>query len=335
MLWIKPPALVCCVLALALARPAARGQATGQAAAKHAITFDDLIKLDRVSEPQVSRDGRLVAYKVATPDKEVNRSVSNIWLVPTAGGQPRQLTSSGRDSRPEWSPDGSFLAFLSARAGAQQVYIISTSAGEAVQVTRLSTGADNVLWSPDGNLLAFTSEVYPDCRNDACNSERDTAREKSKVKARTYDHLLYRHWNRWSEGKRSHLFVISKQGGMARDLTLGADYDVPPFSLGGPDAIAFSADGKELCFTANTDKDEARSTNADLFLVPVDGGAEPKRITTNPAYDGGPVYSPDGRYIAYRAQMKAGYESDRWRLMLYDRAGGKHINLTENFDRSP
>jgi dipeptidyl aminopeptidase/acylaminoacyl peptidase len=332
---IKRPVLIFCVLALALAAPAARGQASGQATAKHAITFEDLIRLERLSEPQVSRDGKWVVYKVATPDKEANRSVSNIWRAPIARGQPRQLTSSGRDSRPQWSPDGSFVAFLSTRVGAQQVYIISTSAGEAVQVTRISTGADNVLWSPDGNMLAFTSEVYPDCRDDACNSERDAAREKSKVKARAYDHLLYRHWNHWSEGKRSHLFVISKQGGVARDLTPAADYDVPPFSLGGPDAIAFSADGKELCFPAITDKDEARSTNADLFIVPVDGSAEPKRITTNPAYDGAPVYSPDGRYIAYRAQMKAGYESDRWRLMLYDRASGKHINLTENFDRSP
>jgi dipeptidyl aminopeptidase/acylaminoacyl peptidase len=223
------------------------------------------------------------------------------------------------------------------------VYVISASGGEATQLTRISTGADNVLWSPNGKTLAFTSEVYPDCRDEACNSQRDAARERSKVKARIYGRLLYRHWDRWSEGKRSHLFAIAKEGGASaslgagtpRDLTPGADYDVPPFSLGGPDAVAFSPDGKELCFTAITDKDEALSTNADLFVVPVDGSSEPKRITTNPAFDGSPAYSPDGRFIAYRAQMKAGYESDRWRLMLYERANGRHINLTENFDRSP
>jgi len=339
------------VLALAATAPSILGQPSGQSAAKRAITFDDLIRLERISEPQVSPDGKWVAYKVATPDKEANRSVSNIWLVSTAGGEPRQLTRGGHDSRPQWSPDSSWVAFLSVRDGAQQVYVISTSGGEATQLTHISTGADNVLWSPDGQTLAFTSEVYPDCRDDACNNQRDAAHAKSKVKARIYDHLLYRHWDRWSEGKRSHLFVIAKEGGtstslpsaplrasgtsVARDLTPGANYDVPPFSLGGPDGITFSPDGKELCFAANTDKDEARSTNGDLFIVPATGAAEPKRITSNPADDGGPVYSRDGRFIAYRAQMKAGYESDRWRLMLYDRASGRHINLTENFDHSP
>src|SRR5207302_1606646 len=144
--------------------------------------------------------------------------------------------------------------------------------------------------SPDGKTLAFTSEVYPDCRDDACNSKRDAEREKSKVKARLYDHLLYRHWNVWSEGKRSHLFVISVEGGTPRDLTPGADYDVPPVQRGDAEDIAFSPDSKESCFTAVTDKMEAISTNGDLFLVPVSGGAEPKRITTNPGFDGHPSY---------------------------------------------
>ena len=159
-------------------------------------------------------------------------------------------------------------------------------------------------------------------------------KEKSKVKARVYEKLLFRHWTAWSDGKRSHLFVVAATGGIPRDLTPGADYDVPPFNLGEPEAIAFSPDGQELCFTANTDKDEALSTNGDLFTVPVSGASEPKRITSNPADDWGPAYSPDGKWIAYRAQMQPGYESDRWRLMLYDRSGGSPINLTENFDRN-
>ncbi len=166
----KQLVVILCVLALAGIVPVAAGQTSGQAAAKRAISFDDLIRLDRLSEPQVSPDGKWVAYKVATPDKEANRSVSNIWLVSTAGGQPRQLTSGGRDSRPQWSPDSKSLAFLSGRQGTQQVYVISLEGGEATQITRISTGADNVLWSPDGKTLAFTSEVYPDCRDDACNS---------------------------------------------------------------------------------------------------------------------------------------------------------------------
>jgi dipeptidyl aminopeptidase/acylaminoacyl peptidase len=189
-------------------------------------------------------------------------------------------------------------------------------------------------WSPDGKTIAFTSSVYPDCKDDDCNKNRDEENEKNKVKAHVTERLLYRHWTHWNEGKRSHLFVIPADGRAApRDLTPGADYDVPPDQRGGPADINFSPDSKEICFTAVTDKMEAISTNGDLFTVPVAGG-EIKRITTQPGFDGGPTYSPDGKYIAYHAQLTAGYESDRWRVMLYDRRTGKIENLTEGFDRS-
>ncbi len=153
------------------------------------------------------------------------------------------------------------------------------------------------------------------------------------MKARVYDHLLYRHWTHWNDGKRSHLFVVAANGGAPRDVTANADYDVPPDERGDANDFSFSPDSKELCFTAVTDRPEAISTNGDLFVAPVEGG-EPKRITTNPGFDGHPAYSPDGRFIAYHSQKTAEYESDRWRLMLYDRAGGKHIELAESLDRS-
>jgi len=305
-----------------------------QAPQKRAITFQDLISMHRVSGPQISPDGKSIAYEVATPDLAANRTAHNIWIAPAAGGEARQLTRGGSDTRPRWSPNGKKLAFLSARNGATQVYWAAPEGGDANRLTSLSSGADNELWSPDGKSIAFTSSVYPDCKDDACNAARDDAESKSKVKAHVYDKLFFRHWNAWWDGKRSHLFIIAADGGAPRDLTPGADYDVPPFSLGEPDAIAFSPDSQELCFTANTDKDEALSTNGDLFSVPASGASAPKRITTNPANDWGGVYSPDGKWIAYRAQTKPGYESDRWRLMLYDRATGKTENLTESFDRA-
>ncbi|MFZ0858805.1 MAG: S9 family peptidase, partial [Candidatus Acidiferrales bacterium] len=158
------------------------------------------------------------------------------------------------------------------------------------------------------------------------------AAEKDKVKAHIAERLLYRHWTDWADGKRSHLFVVATANGTPRDLTPGADYDVPPFNLGAPEAIAFSPDSAELCFTADTNKDEALSTNGDLFTVPVTGEAQPKRITANKGDDWGPAYSPDGKWIAYRAQMTPGYESDRWQLMIYNRATGEHVDLTPNFD---
>lgn len=302
---------------------------------KRAITFQDLISMHRLSEPQISPDGKWIAYAVSTPDLEANKSVRNIWIVSISGGEPRQLTRGGTDARPRWSPDGKKLAFLSARVERiPQVYWMNLQGGEANRVTSLSTGADNELWSPDGKTIAFVSAVYPDCQDDACNARRDTEKQKSKVKARIYEKLLYRHWTAWSDGKRSHLFVVSAGGGTPRDLTPGADYDVPPFNLGGPEPIAFSPNSRELCFTANTDKDEALSTNGDLFTVPASGAGGLRRITTNPGNDWGPVYSPNGMWIAYRAQMQPGDESDRWRLMLYGRQSGKQSNLTENFDSS-
>src|SRR5579864_6487703 len=307
---------------------------TAQEAAKHPITFDDMIKMHRVAEPQISPDGKWIAYTVATPDMDANRNASNIWTVSTAGGAPQQLTQSGHDSSPVWSPDGKTIAFLSSRGGDSQVYLLSLEGGEAQRLTKLSAGADLVKWSPDGKTIVFTSSVYPDCKDDDCNSKRDAEKEKSKVNAHVAEHLLYRHWTHWNEGKRSHLFVVPADGSAApRDLTPGADYDVPPDERGGPGDINFSPDGKELCFTVVTDKVEAISTNADLFLVPVAGG-EPKRIITNPGFDGNPVYSPDGRFIVYHAQLTPGYESDRWRVMLYDRQSGKTENLSESFDRS-
>jgi dipeptidyl aminopeptidase/acylaminoacyl peptidase len=313
---------------------AASISAFAQDGAKHPITFTDLISMHRVAEPQVSPDGKWVAYTVATPDMEANRNASNIWVVATAGGAEIQLTRSGHDSSPVWSPDGKSIAFLSSRSGDSQVYLLSTDGGEAHPLTKLSTGADMVKWSPDGKTIAFTSSVYPDCKDDDCNSKRDAEREKSKVKAHVAEHLLYRHWTHWTDGKRSHLFVVSADGsGAPRDLTAGADYDIPPDERSGPGDFNFSPDGKEICFTAVTDKIEAISTNADLFIVSTAGG-EAKRITTQPGFDGNPVYSPDGKFIAYHAQLTAGYESDRWRVMLYDRQSGKNENLSEGFDRS-
>jgi dipeptidyl aminopeptidase/acylaminoacyl peptidase len=308
--------------------------APARAQQKRPMTFDDLVATERVGEPVVSPDGRWVAYTVAKPDLGANRSAQNIWIVSTSGAaEPRQLTRGGSDARPQWSPDSKRLAFVSSRTGSEQIFVLSLAGGEADPLTVLSTGAGNEQWSPDGQWIAFTSAVYPDCQDDACNRQQDEARAKNPVKTRIYDHLLYRHWTHWSDGKRSHLFIVPASGGAPRDLTPAAPYDVPPDERGDAADIAFSPDSKEICFTAIADRPEATSTNGDLYTVSLSGG-DPRRITTNPGFDGHPVYSPDGHSIAYHAQLIAGYESDRWRLMLYDRASQKISNLTESFDRS-
>jgi dipeptidyl aminopeptidase/acylaminoacyl peptidase len=291
-----------------------------------------IMKIARISEPQLAPDGKTVAFTVQTIDLAQNTKPKQIYLVPTNGGSPRQITSQGTDNeRPQWSHDSKHIAFISNRGGSAQVWIMKADGSDARQVTNLSTEAGGVLFSPDGKKLLFTSEVFPDCPDDACNKSRLDAEKNSKVQARSYTTLLYRHWTQWQSKRRSHLMVVDANGGPVKDLTPG-DRDVPPFSLGGPDDYAISPDSKEVCFTMNADPVQATSTNTDLFVVPINGG-DPKKITLNPGADASPQYSPDGKFLAYRSQQRAGYESDRWRLLVLDRATGSVNPVTDSLDR--
>lgn len=303
--------------------------------AKRPITFDDMMKVQRISDPQVSPDGRWVAYVQGAVDFEANKVVNHIWLISRGGGEPQQLTNGeGSDTRPRWSPDGDSIAFISTRGGKSQVWIIPVRGGEARQLTSLSTEADGVTWARKGDALLFTSDVYPGCADDACNKQRLEEAEKSKVKARVIDELLFRHWNEWRDGKYTHLFTVSAKGGTPIDLTPGA-VDSPTWFLGAPDGYDISPDGSEACFSSNRSGGSrvAWSTNNDLFLVSTKGG-EARNITKdNPGSDSSPQYSPDGRYIAYTSQARDGYESDLIRLRVYDRQTGIIKDLTTGFDQ--
>jgi dipeptidyl aminopeptidase/acylaminoacyl peptidase len=317
--------------------------------AKHPFTFEDMMKLKRVGEPVPSPDGKWVLFAAVDVDLAANKKTSHIWIVPLAGGPERVLIPDQDGDRPRWAPDGKRFAFISTKEGGSQVWTaeFDGAAGTITGVhklTSIATEAGGELWAPDGKNILFTSDVYPECDGApdaemACNAKRAKEVEESKVKAIIFDRLLYRHWNSYKRGLRSHLLIVPVDGSAAppRDLTPG-DYDSPVFSVGGQDDYAFSPDGREICYTSNHDKVEATSTNNDLWIVPVDAGTggmpvAPKNITAdNPASDSSPLYSPDGKYIAYRAQKRPGYESDRFRLMLYDRKTGEKKNLTEGFD---
>ncbi len=317
----------------------ARAAAPDAAAGARALTFDDFIALGRVSDPQVSPDGRRVAFVVTWMDEEANRGNSDIWIAPLDGSEPaRQLTRrEGTDSQPRFSPDGRWIAFTSTRSGDAQVWVLPVDGGEARQVTRLSTGASSPVWLPDSRRLVVQSSVFPECATDSCNAARLAEKDNAPSRARLIEELFYVHWDSWRDERRGHLFLVDVDGATPRDLTPGP-YEVPTIALGSAHDVAVSPEGTELCVTVNTDSNLAWSINNDLFLVPLDGSGW-KRITTNPANDNHPVYSPDGRWIAYRAMSRPGFESDRYRVMLYDRRTGEireaAAALADEFDRSP
>ena len=306
-----------------------------QSAGTKPIAFDDFISVRRMTDLQLSPDGTKIAFVVTVMDKSANRGSSDIWIVPSRGGEPRRLTSSpAADMNPRWSPDGRTIAFISTRSGAPQVWTIDPNGGEAVPLTRISTGASGIVWSPTGARLAFVSSVFPDLRDDESNRKRIEELEASKVKGRVFDHLLIRHWNAWWDGTRSHVFVVPASGGMPVDVSPG-DFDVPPIALGGTQDYVFSPDGSEIAFVRNTDP-ELRlglGTNNDIFLAATDGG-DARKLTTSKANDHSPRYSPDGRYIAYLAMARPGFEADKQSLMLFDRKAGSTVNLTEKLDCS-
>lgn len=304
------------------------------ASAQTGLQVDDLFKIRRVSDPRISPEGKQVAYVITNYNKATNGRNDQIWLVSTTGGAARQLTTTGSNNTPRWSPDGTRLAFVSTRDGSPQVWILDLAhGGEAHKVTSISTGASGIVWSPDGQNLLFSSDVYPECPDDNCNQQKAEAAESSRVKAKVATRLLYRHWNFWKDGTRTHVFIVPASGGVAKDLTPG-DWDAPPFASGNQDPYVFSPDGKSVCYAKNTDDFEAASTNSDLFVVPATGG-EAKRVTgDNKGWDGSPLYSPDGRHLAYLSQARAGFEADKFRLLLLDTQSGQTRDLTASIDRS-
>jgi len=308
-----------------------------QIAPARPLSFEDFFGTARLSDPQWSPDGKHIAFVVTDYSLETNKGDRDIYVIPSKGGDVRRLThSDGGDSQPRYSPDGKWLAFTSSRSGKSQIWLLPLEGGEARQLTTLSTGASSPQWTLDGENLVFVSRVFPDCADDDCNAEKLEEQENSKIGAKVIDELFYVHWDHWRDDRRRHVFMVPVDGGDPKDLT-PYQYESPTIALGSGHDVSVSPDGTEICVTVNTDKNAAWSINNDLFVAPVAGGTW-RRITENPANDNHPVYSPDGKYIAYRAMARPDFEADRYRLKLYDRKNEKSIDigeeLADKLDRS-
>ncbi|MBS0417370.1 MAG: S9 family peptidase [Proteobacteria bacterium] len=306
------------------------------------LTADDLVRLERVTDPQVSPDGRSVAFVIRETDMEANRGRTDIWLVDLTqkNATPRRLTQNdANDSSPRWAPDSRTIYFLSTRSGQSQVWRLSLAGGEASRVTDYPLDIGSLKVSPDGNRIAVSMEVLPECGDLRCTHDTLAARQKYKATGRVYDRLFIRQWDTWYDGSRSHLFVarINADGKADSpvDLTKSLDADVPSKPFGGDEEYDFSPDSTQLVFSARiSGHSEPWSTNYDLYEVPVDHAAEPKNLTANnPAWDTQPVFLKNGD-LAYLAMDRPGFEADRFHVMLRDAKTGTNKPLTASWDRS-
>ncbi|OLC47711.1 MAG: hypothetical protein AUH68_00650 [Gemmatimonadetes bacterium 13_1_40CM_4_69_5] len=292
-------------------------------AQKRAITFEDYIALKAVGDPQLSPDGRWVAYAVATPSLADNRSVSRIWLAEVATGANHQLTQGpGSDRSPRWSPDGKTLAFLSTRQNGPQVWVLDLTGGEARRVSNLSEGAGELYWLPDGKGFLVVSDVKwpPQQEIDRRNGDYPTD-------ARLWTELLWRHWDEFRAGRRQHVFRVDLAGGEPKDLT-PVDHDVPAIATGGDGDVAVSPDGREIAVAMHGDSVVADNTNVDVYVMAPDGSGLHAITTDNKGADNTPRYSPDGQWVSWLSMERAGFEADRLRLLMRRRPAGQSDGRT-------
>jgi len=303
---------------------------------KRPISVDDLWAMKRVGGIELSPDGNTIAFTVTSYSMEANKGKTEIYLVNTDGSNLHLFKSTDKSiSNPKFSPDGKKLAY----EYNGQVWWANPDGSDAKEVTDIYSGASGFEWSADGSKILFVSDVYADCPDMACNKEKDEKAKERKSSAKIFTHLMYKHWNRWLGEKRSHLFMYDLVSKKYYDLNYMSNHDVPPLDLGSANDYNFSPDGKEVVFTMNEAERVQNSTNNEIYTIELKDVKENaeipiKKISVSKGNDHEPVYSPDGKYIAFGSMKRAGFEADQVNLMLYNRATGKIENITPKFDYS-
>ncbi len=307
-----------------------------QAQTKHAMTPEDIWKMLRIGSMDISPDGSLIVFSVSKYSMEKNKGDSDIWIASVDGKEVKPiLSSSASESSPKFSPDGKHIFF--SKKG--QIYSCNYSGMNIKKVTDVYTGVSGIEFNKSGDKFLFVSDVYPNCKTQECNKKEDLKRKNDKKNVKVITGLMFRVWNHWRGDKRSHLFIYNLRNNKITDLTEGSSHDVPPLDLGSGHDYGFSPEGDEIAYTMNKDKVNAISTNNDIFTVSLTetektGKVTDRKISVSKGNDNQPVYSPDGKYIAFRSMAHAGFEADKSTLMIYNRETGDIKNLTENFDRS-
>jgi dipeptidyl aminopeptidase/acylaminoacyl peptidase len=325
------------LLALWIAAAPTSGARAESHAEKHPFTVHDMVAMQRISDPQPSPDGTRILFTLRTTDLDANAGRNDIWMVNADGTGLRQLTThKSADVNGRWSPDGRTIYFLSSRSGSMQIWKLAFDGGEAMQVSDLPLDVANLELTPDGSRFVFSLEVFPACGKDlACTPKKVEEAGAAKSSGKIYESLFFRHWDTWADGRRNHWFAMPVAGGDAVDLMPGLDGDAPSKPFGGAEEMTVTPDGKGIVFAVRlAGRQEAWSTNFDLHYAPFDGGAAPKKLTTNPAWDTMPAFSPDGKTLAYVAMERAGFEADRFHLVLRDGLDGADRPLTKSWDRS-
>jgi dipeptidyl aminopeptidase/acylaminoacyl peptidase len=319
------------------------GCLAGGTALAEPFTADLLVRLDRVGTPSLSPDGARVVYALRKTDMDANKGHYDLWWTSVSDGRTHRLTThEANDTGPAWSPDGKHVYFLSSRNGSSQVWRISPDGGEATQVTNLALDIGTFRLPASGSQLVVSMEAYLDCEDLECTRTRDEADEQNPTTGTVYDQLFMRHWDHWLTEKRSRLFSVALNDddvatGEPTLLTKEIDADVPSRVWGGKEEYAISPDGSTLYFTARLRNGiEPSSTNFDIYSAPMNGDGPTANLTaSNPAWDTQPILSPDGRSLAWLAMERAGFEADRFQIMIKDLESGSTRKLASDWDYSP